>query len=185
MKDKLFEVQTNREFVVGEKYVSEIGKECGISSLGDSFLLINSYLNPTEFELENLLHGDIQFKISHYKTVIDILYKFGNLEWCDTAFTPHLSTLESHDIKEIYVMIFNAADGELLGIRRFRLSDYFSKSLNKYIKEEQEKDFDITTYKQNCLELYNAYQPEQLVKMSNVYCNSKDKTNSLLAFFFN
>lgn len=41
MKDKLFEVQTNRGFVVGEKYVSEIGKECGISSLGDSFLLIN------------------------------------------------------------------------------------------------------------------------------------------------
>lgn len=185
MKNNLFEVVTDRKFVVGEKYASEINRECGISSLGDSLILTNSYINRTEFEVENLLHNDIQLKISHHKNVIDILYRFGDLLWCDTAFTPHLSTIESHNIKEIYVMIFNAADGELLGIRMFRLSDYFSKTLNSYIKEEQGKAFDIAIYKQNCLELYNTYQPEQLAKKSNIYCNvSRDRIQNLLAFFF-
>lgn len=149
----------------------------GIAIDGEMFTLFVAYNKPSAIELKEFESNSFEIRMIHYQNIIIFPYRFGGLKWGDFCYNPHMS--EQIDASRVYkygegmrliAMLIDSADGTIKSLRVSKLSTFFSNTLNKAIREEQGKRFDVVGYLQAVDKLWGLYSTKQLVERTNCYC---------------
>lgn len=155
----------------------------GIAIDGEMFTLFIALKNPSLIERKEFCGKDFEIRIVHYQNIIIFPYRFGKLNWGDFCYNPHIS--EKIDASKVYktgegmviiAILIDSTDGTILNLKVSKLSTFFSNTLNKAIREEQVKNFDVRKYVQTVNEMWNIYGTKQLVERTNCYCKINEWT---------
>ena len=165
------EMQT---LTVAEHYKEAIGREDGLQfDLDDSGVIIPLYYHePTEDEIAQMKSDQpVRMGLIARQNVLIILMKFGNLNWMDAPYSPHLSKNLTHLPDSIaddegflaQLALFNTADGELKWLRAFSLGPKFSRDLVRETRTLLNRPFSKAAYAADIPAAYN-FTTRELVK---------------------
>lgn len=170
-------MQINR-YVIGEKYPNTIGHNDEIKfDLTDGGVIIPIYMRkPNANEISQLMEGaGIKMAYVARDNVIIMLFKFGDLNWMDAPYTPHLSknlthlpgTVSPSEGFSAHLMLFDTSNGELMTQRLFSLRSKLSNDLIHEIRKIVDKPFDLKAYSCDISAAYR-YSTDELVKQAKV-----------------
>lgn len=165
-------------YEVGKKYPSVILHQDEIKfDITDGGTIIPIYMRkPTANEISQLMEGtSIKMAYVARENVIIMLFKFGNLNWMDAPYTPHLSknlthlpdTVSPNEGFSAHLMLFDTSNGELMAQRLFSLRSKLSNDLIHEISKMMEKPFDLKAYNSDIAAAYR-YSTDELVKQSKI-----------------
>lgn len=171
-----------QKYEVGKTYMEAKGhvEGCRFDISDSGATLIFYYDRPTKMELENFKpEKPFEMRMMEFSNTIIFLLKFGNLNWMDAPYTPHLSKdLTCLDLREgeglaITIMLFDTSNGELKQIRLMSLSYEFTMRIKNGIEKLMRMPFDKMSYYNNINRIFSAYSTNALVKMSRPGFKSK------------
>ena len=163
-------------YQVGKVSRELIGPQRVMFDFNDSGgVLYVTFSSPTQNEIKQF-GKDIKVKYIKVGSVFMMLFKFGNLQWMDAPYSPHLSRI-SH-IPELdengglgFQIIFgDSATGTVHKIRLVGLSNAFSKAFLSDVEQDLKRDFSPQFYDLDVAAVMNKYQTEELVAMAKTYC---------------
>lgn len=157
------------------KYHSE-GVQFDIADDGATMLVF--FQSPTSEEIEQFNSGkNFEIRFTELYGVIMITTKIGNLNWMDAPYSPHLSKYftkfqlpNENQGLGLTLMLIDAVTGEIKHIRLIGLSERFTKRLFGIAMEHKVKSFDKLEHDKAINRIFNAYQTNQIVKLSKDYC---------------
>lgn len=133
------------------------------------------YNQPTVKEIESIRTGKLNIGLVEKNGILLTLFKFGVLNWMDAPFSPHLGpSFEFQEVGSgqgfgITIILINAANGVIKGIRYIGAPTKWSKEFKKITLEHKEMHFDKSEYDKTLREIYENYTTDVLVKMGNTY----------------
>ena len=156
---------------VGQVIPEFKGKESsGISIDGPTIEIHFAFNNLNEKEKELFSKGTFQAKLVCLQGVIFFIVRFGNGPWSDIAYTAHLSPgVDETMLPENYgvlLIVAEATTGEVQSLRYVSMNKHFSSTLNKLIKEQKSKLFDMENHFRAVSEVYSRYSTKQMVKFA-------------------
>lgn len=167
---------------VGEVLENAVGKPEGvIIDVDDSGMqIIVNFYDPAPDEIAQFGQG-ISFEIKYVvlqKDVLMFTLKIGNLSWMDAPYNPHLSQNLTHDLPNFadgkglgaILILTDAATGKVVSLRMLGLSEKFSNSLAKEVKNLKNKAFTRQEYDLHLAQIYTKYQTTDIVKLSSERC---------------
>ena len=165
-------------YEVGKKYPGIIGNRDEVKfDLTDGGAIIPIYMRkPTANEVSQLSEGtSVKMAYVARNNVLIMLFKFGDLNWMDAPYTPHLSKNLTHLPDAVlpdeglaaHLILFDTSNGELMTQRLFSLRSKLSNDLIREIGKMMEKPFDLEAYKSDIAAAYR-YSTDELVKQSKI-----------------
>ncbi len=137
--------------------------------------------NLTEYEIGNFqASSPFQIRYVIVDGIIMMLFKFGDMAWMDTPYSPHIGLKPTtiNFIKEgeglaLTIYLIEAATGELKNIRLIGLGTDFSKKLMVDIQNARLTEFNLAEYnaKLNCV--FSKYDTKKLVQIASAYYKLK------------
>ena len=129
------------------------------------------FFNPSSKEIKNISKDKIKLELVKRNGILFFVIKFGNMQWMDAPYTPHLSKNLSH-IKEISqnqgfllnIILSDSRNGEIKSMRAIGISNSKSVMLKEFIEDELKKEFDIRLYDLNLRKVYSRYSTQDLLK---------------------
>lgn len=112
--------------------------------------LVLFYNQPDSKEVTDIKNGVSQFAITPKEDVIFFCYKFGDAKWSDAPFSIHLvpeaerslpSVLTDTEVMLLTTILVDASNGIVKAIRVQSLSNNFSQTLHRLIREQAAKPF--------------------------------------------
>ncbi len=159
-------------YQVGSKYGELVGEEGIKIDVTDSGIIMNvKFFNPSSKEIKNISKDKIKLELVKRNGILFFVIKFGNMQWMDAPYTPHLSKNLSH-IKEISqnqgfllnIILADSRNGEIKSMRAIGISNSKSVMLKEFIEDELKKEFDIRLYDLNLRKVYSRYSTQDLLK---------------------
>lgn len=138
-------------------------------------ILYVTFSSPTQNEIKQF-SKDIKVKYIKVGSVFMMLFKFGNLQWMDAPYSPHLSRisripeLDDNSGLGLQIIFGDSVTGTVHKIRLVGLSNDFSKKFLDDIAQELQRDFSPQFYDLDVVAVMNKYQTEELVAMAKTYC---------------
>ena len=163
------------KYEVGNIYAEAIGhiEGCYFDISDDGANLYVYFNRPTEKELENFKSEKrFEIRLIELSDIMMFLVKFGDLNWMDSPYTPHLSknltkiNFEPGKGLSLTVMLFDFSSGVLKQIRFISLSERFTATIKKEAENLLNKTFDHKKYLNSLNILFAKYSTNELVKMS-------------------
>lgn len=160
----------------GKIYTEAIGhEECVKFDIADDGAAIVVYFDcPTEEEKSAFRSGS-SLDVRHIRLhdTLMLLFKFGNLNWMDAPYTPHLSinlseiTLPNEgEGLAITIFLFNTRTGRLEEMRFVSLSEKYTRKLLGDIIEMKSDSFSPEAYYANLNSIYSRFSTKDLLKMA-------------------
>lgn len=142
----------------------------------DGATMIAFFKKPSGNEISQF-QGNFEIRLTELYGIIMMTFKIGHLNWMDAPYSPHLSKhltilqpVENNKGLSLNIILVDAATGEIKTIRLVGLSESFTKSLFKAIKEQNTKEFNVTEYSNTLNRIYSTYSTNHIVKLSTSYC---------------
>lgn len=163
-------------YEIGKRYPEAAGhEETLLFDITDDGIIIPIYMNrPDPFEINQFKSGNL-IKMAYVakNNVIIILMKFGDMEWMDAPYNPHLSKyltkfpdkIENEEGFSSHLLLFDTATGELKTQRLFSLRAKMSNDLIRESKNLLNKPFDQKAYAADIQSAYR-YSTDDLVKQA-------------------
>lgn len=134
----------NMIYELGKKYDDLKGQEGIKADFADTGMVLSiKYNKPTLKEVNNIKSGEFNFKTIIIDNVIFFLFKFGNEQWMDAPYTPHLSkhlskleNLEDGKGYSLSVILSDATTGEAQALRLLGLDTKTSKAIKHLIETQ-------------------------------------------------
>lgn len=132
--------------------------------------------SPSEHlkHMANVHENGIQLGISTYQDVLQLTVKLGSLPWQDAPYSPHLQD-EADLPRNIPVpsggglaashLLVDSADGRILQVVPFVLSNYFSNCLISAVHQLKHMPFDSAEYFRKVADIQSRYSPRELNKL--------------------
>ncbi len=127
---------------------------------------------PTKQEIKAYKSGKIIFKLIVRPYVIFLLFKIGNLDWCDVTYSNCLYQEIEHskyqiDLQKNYpeklkLMLVDCNSRVVKVYRVLKLSKKFTNILRDAIVEQCNNSPSVNNYNVEVKKIYNKFQPEQL-----------------------
>lgn len=168
------------EYRMGERYLQfknhEDNIKFDISDDGADVLIC--WNKPSAMEREQFrCDKPLEVRYVVLNGVIYLMFKFGNTNWMDAPYSPHLSlNLTKRIMVEddyiglaLNVWLFDSSTGELLEIRLVGLGNKLTKSLVKEIENSLASSFERKTYDSAIKNTYLKYSTKDMVKMAPIY----------------
>lgn len=163
-------------YQVGEVNEKLIGNERVIFDINDSgAVLYVLFDNPTKNEIQQF-DKDIEIRYVKVGSVFMMLFKFGNLNWIDAPYSPHLSRFaeleEPADGEGIGLQIIfgDCRTGMVHYLRLVGLSTEFSRKMVSDIAEDLKRPFNKDFYSIDISAVMNQYRTDDLVNMATNSC---------------
>ena len=137
---------------------------------------------PTKQEIKAYKSGKILLKLVVRPCAIFIVFKIGNLDWCDVAYSiclnQEIQQSKSHNnVKKKYPTKLNLvlvdSNSQVVKVyRALKLSKQFSNILNNAIREQCSTAPSVNNYNVEVKKIYDNFQPGQLAidKLVNASC---------------
>lgn len=162
------------QYQVGNIYQNAIGHEEGcFFDISDSGGTIIVYFDqPEDYEIENFkANSRFEMRLVNFSNVMMFLVKFGDLNWMDCPYNPHLSKNLNHFDDApgglaVTVMLFDTRTGKLEALRLISLSNQFTSKIIKDVLDMLQASFDHRSYLIYLNDLFSRYSTNALVKMS-------------------
>lgn len=164
----------NMIYELGKKYDDLKGPEGIKADFTDTGMVLSiKYNKPTLKEVNNIKSGEFNFKTIIIDNIIFFLFKFGNEQWMDAPYTPHLSKhlskleqLEDGKGYSLSVILSDATTGEAQALRLLGLDTKTSKAIKHLIETQINEDFDINEYDKKLKRIYRTYTTDDMVNIS-------------------
>ena len=137
--------------------------------------LIVKWSRPTTKEIDAFSSGHtIKIGLTIVRNHIFLLFKFGDLPWFETTYSPHLTTwtglLQKANPGEGYGVTVKLCDpfGTVYKRKLISFTTEFSNALREKIKEQMSLSFNHKDYLAELEEIYSEYSTEDLAKMSTI-----------------
>lgn len=164
-------------FEVGKKYPQFVGKQesvyFDITDAGSVLYLL--FDRPTNKEIEQIsADHPLRMSMVEKRTFIMPLFKFGDLNWIDSTYTPHLSRnlhtpIEMPDKGKglaVSVMLIDTHSGELKHLRLISMPEELTRKIFSAVNKLAEEPFDSMAYTQEINATFQRWTTDQLVKMA-------------------
>ncbi len=129
--------------------------------------LIFGMRNPSRVEKNAFKSGDLIFKLFPQPNVLFLVFKFGDLDWSDIAYSFHLDFIRKDENfmeyllksypKEFNLVLFDVFTGKVKITRKFSFNNEFARNLRDKILSQCEKPFNLDKYKAEVKQIYNNY----------------------------
>jgi hypothetical protein len=166
-----------RRFEVGQLFIPGVthyqeGGRFNFSSSGATLLL--TWTTPRSKEVQEIKSGVFSAGLTVVGNILFFLCKFGNSQWMDFPFSPHLMSDKEIEIQHpeenqgygLTIFLVDAATGILKAGRFIGLPHDFSITFEDYFRKLQSASFDLTEYDSLVKGVYNTYSTEQLLEKS-------------------
>jgi len=128
--------------------------------------------NPSKKEIKEYFNRKVVLKLITKPKIIFLLFKIGELDWCDIAYSVCLypedkrkkceEHLEENNFNKLSLALEDA-DSRTLQVRRnLKLNKKFAKLLRDAILEQTKFSCSVKKYRSEVNKIYNTYSPEQL-----------------------
>ena len=132
---------------------------------------------PSEDEVAAIRTGESEFALYVSGLVILLLYRFGSaIQWSDAPYSWHLVPTDEQDLPSadleggkralLNVILIDASNGKVQGIRALTVSSAFTRKVHSAIREQAEGPWDPTGYQRELDQLYARHTSEQLVQLA-------------------
>lgn len=137
------------------------------------------YSSPTPTEVKDFsADSPLEVRYVVLGGEIYLLFKFGNQDWMDVPYNPHLSRdltkieLPQGDAEGLglAVILADTSDGTVKVLRLVGLGNRFSKGLVGAILERAQKSFNPSAYNTSIADVYNRYSTKQMLKYAVERC---------------
>lgn len=140
-------------------------------SIDGSGLMLISLLNkPTSKETQAFnRHSDLSVAAGRMFDLLYLCVKFGNLNWMDCTYTPHLGEIPNlPDATDgmgyaLHICMFDTSTGVLKVQRIVSLDTITSQYIKKQIEGLKNKPFDKATYNAQLNAIYGNYSTKDLL----------------------
>lgn len=142
------------DFVVGNTIPGQAGKpDANIFDLADygSFLFIR-LKEPTFFEMSQFQRPAKRIRITCLPNTLWMTFKFGELEWGEAPYSPHLS-MQAHlpqtiqaACSSLTIAVVDSLDGRLVYCERLKYDEAFSAALKTGVMQLLLQDFNREEY---------------------------------------
>lgn len=144
---------------------------------GILFIFFN---DPIQNEIEQISHGSFEIGFVKIENVIMMVYKWGDLDWMDAPYTPHLSRyLERYPILDdsiglaLTTILIDTKNRKVKALRVSSLGDDFSRKFIGEAMEEKIKPFNVNLYDNNLQKIYTQYTTDDIVQKSDTFYKIK------------
>ena len=157
-------------YEVGKRYPALFHGTDGVTFLVNPGLsILVRIASPTRSELKAMKAGsNLGIASAIINGVIFVFVKFGDLEWFDAPFYPHINTVKP--LPEfgngLTILVGDPVTGELYSTRLIALPPLFCDNLQEQYKRIPEETITQKELFQKITGLYSRYTSEQLMKIS-------------------
>ncbi len=166
------------DFVVGNILPSQVGKpDANIFDLADyGSILLMRLREPTTFEMSQFQSPAKRIRISCLPDTLWMTFKFGEMEWNEAPFSPHLST-QAHlpqaiqtACSNITIAVVDSLDGRVVHCERLKYDDAFSAALKTGVMQLLVQDFNKEEYDLFLDVVKSKYSTRQIAEMAIAEC---------------
>ena len=163
------------KLAVGEKWRGETVENGCAFEYDDGGAFLKIFFNrPTEKEIEDVRHGNIQMGYYVRDNVIFLVAKFGSIKWVDMPFnirryerlatsTLDLSlTFEGKEGLSILIMMVDSHDGTIKALRQIASSHRFAVGLMKEMVTQISMPYNDMDFQMTINSVYAALMPEDI-----------------------
>lgn len=106
-------------FALGQCFSDQIGAPDRnlFDFANDGTILFRTINKPTHDEIRQIRSGEKHIRMTCFPGVLWITFKFGNLEWCEAPFSPHLCKQADlprnlrNASEDIHIVLVDSSDG--------------------------------------------------------------------------
>lgn len=170
----------------------KVGNKLGDDNIGAGITIYENMIyiflgfdDVKDAEVENFKKLPVQFRLSRFRNVISILFRFEGLPWNDLCYNPNMSPpikstrFAEGDGYKVIMIYHDTNDHTVKAMKFFQLNTWYSNTLVKFIQEEQRngKLFNPMQYLLNTEQMWYIYSSDDLAKRSSCYCIIRDWVN--------
>lgn len=153
---------------------------------GGAYELLLFLERPTAGEITDVRYGDAEFALLVSPPAIVFCYRFGRMPWSDSPYTIHLLPREEWGDLDapvfgeqralLTVILVDASDGRIRGLRAVSLSPAFTDELRLAIREQAGQEWGgEAAYDRAIDRIYRQYPTsEAFVQAAGVRCRGGD-----------
>ena len=166
------------DYYVGQCFPEEIGAPDRVvfDVTDDGSLLFIIMQNPTAHEIKQISSKDKRIRMNCFGYVLWLTFKFGELEWFDAPYNPHLSKHVDFPrhidfvCNDISIVLVDSSDGKVKYCTRLKYNDAFAASLKTGIAVSYGQVFDEKKYDDLLDFVRSKASPKLIAERSIVEC---------------
>jgi hypothetical protein len=166
------------DYYVGQIFPEEIGKpdytKFDITDRGS--ILFMTMKNPTTYEIQQMSSAKKRMRLSCLADIMWMTFKFGDLEWTEAPYTPHLSKWVHfpQDIntvcKDISFVLIDSTDGIVKYCEHLQYNETFIAALKTGIMLLLAQDFNKDIYDILVDMVKSKYTTKQIAEIAVAEC---------------
>ncbi len=172
-------VYVYNDFFLGQEFPSQKGQadHSQFDITNPCSILFVTLDKPTNYELEQFASKQKVIRMTQFPGCIWMTFKFGELEWMDAPYSPHLSkqadfpgAIHSGGCSSISLAVVDSSDGKVKYCERLSFSEEFATSLKESVSLLLAQPFNKDRYDYLLEDVQSQLEPTQIAEKSWIEC---------------